>query len=163
MNTSFRRAPWADVLYACDKPWWKEYLPEVNRTFGSGERWSTSFRAAGDYGLHHVLSREANKRWGDGCISRGLNSGHQALSLSVVFGAARVVLLGYDFQRTNGQKHWHGDHPSPLGNLGTVDKWVAHMGELAEEIAVRGVRVVNATRETALRCFPRIPLEEALA
>jgi hypothetical protein len=163
VNTSFRYVPWADLLYACDKPWWKVYLSEVNSTFGAGERWSASVRASADYGLRHIPSRETHKRWGDGCISRGLNSGHQALSLAALFGAARVVLLGYDFQKTAGLKHCHPDHPQPLGNLGSIDKWVLQMGELAEDLAARGVQVVNATRQTALRCFPRVTLEEALA
>lgn len=168
VNTSFRRAPWADVLYACDKPWWKEYVAEVDATFGAGERWSTSVRASGDYRLHHVASKQEGKPWGDNSISRGLNSGHQALSLAVMFGARRVILLGYDFQRTGGQSHWHGDHPRgsdpvPLGNLGRVERWVDQMGYLAIDLRQKGVKVMNATRDTALRCFPRVDLEEALA
>lgn len=97
-----------------------------------------------------------------GAIRRGLNSGYQALGAAVLWGARRVVLLGYDFQRTGGRAHWHPDHPANMGNLGTLPDWIAEMGVLARDLDGQGVEVLNATRETALRCFPRIDLSEAL-
>src|SRR5690606_3319410 len=32
-NTTFRLCPWADVLYALDAAWWKQYLREVRQVF----------------------------------------------------------------------------------------------------------------------------------
>src|SRR5690606_36428084 len=32
-NTTFRAAPWADVLYAMDRAWWLRYLDEVRKAF----------------------------------------------------------------------------------------------------------------------------------
>lgn len=148
------------MLYACDKPWWAQYAEEARASF-AGEMWSTSQLSAREYELQYVPSRMGRTGTTDS-ISRGRNSGHQALSLAVMFGASRVVLLGYDFQKTGGQTHWHGNHPQPLGNLGDMRAWIRQMGELAREISAAGVDVVNATRETALACFPRETLERAL-
>lgn len=162
MNSSFRLAPWADVLYACDAPWWSTYLHQVRQQF-FGELWTQSTQARDQYGVHWMPS---NKQPGlsdaPGVIADGGNSGHQAIGLAHQFGASRVVLLGYDFQRTYGKSHWHGDHPRPLGNLGDLPKWIARMNQLAVDARAQGMEIINCTRETALKCFPRAPLEDAL-
>lgn len=97
-----------------------------------------------------------------GSIAGGSNSGYQVINLAAQFGARRIILLGYDFKRTGGKSHWHGDHPRPLGNLGNLRMWCEHMGLLARDLAAAGIDVVNASRETALTCFRRMPLEDAL-
>lgn len=38
INTTYRLAPWADLIYACDHCWWKFYIDEV-RQHCSGEFW----------------------------------------------------------------------------------------------------------------------------
>jgi hypothetical protein len=158
INTSFRLAPWADVLYACDAQWWKKYWEEMDATF-RGERCSVSVRAAKELKTVHIPNRETPKS--DKEIERGLNSGHQALELARLRGGQEMILLGYDFQRTGGKNHWHPDHPA-MNNLGRVHRWVEQMERLSERYCRMGLRVVNATRETALQCFPRASIEEAL-
>lgn len=91
------------------------------------------------------------------------NSGAAAVSLAAARGARRIVMLGYDCQRTGGKAHWHADHGGGLGNTGSLDKWPALFAQLAAHCARLRVQVVNASRETALTCFPRQPLEQALA
>lgn len=95
-------------------------------------------------------------------ISTGLNSGYQAICLAYYFGAERIVLLGYDMQHTGGRRHWHGNHPCGLGNASNTQSWVEQMGYLASDLRCEGVQVVNATTQTALKCFPRVALEDAL-
>lgn len=69
-------------------------------------------------------------------------------------------MLGYDCQKTNGRAHWHEDHPVGLGNAGSVDKWPHHFVKVAEALA--HVEIINCSRTTALRAFPRAKLEEVL-
>jgi hypothetical protein len=90
------------------------------------------------------------------------NSGCAAVALAVARGARRVVLLGYDCQLTGGKTHWHGNHGGNLGNAGTLANWPGLFVQLAAHCARHRVQVVNATRETALTCFPRQSLEDAL-
>lgn len=61
--------------------------------------------------------------------------------------------------------HWHGRHERGLNNPGPsqVAKWRRHMEANAALIASIPARVINASRETALTCFERMSLEEALA
>lgn len=97
-----------------------------------------------------------------GEINHGMNSGYQAINLAYHFGVSRILLIGYDMQRTGGQAHWHGDHPKGLTNAEGLNKWAARFPKLAEDLAKEGVEVINCSRETALRCFSRARLEDVI-
>jgi hypothetical protein len=94
------------------------------------------------------------------------NSGVLAIALAHRFGAARITLAGYDCQHTGGKTHWHGDHPRGMGNAGSISgtkmapKWAEQFAQLAN--TVRDIPVVNASRATALACFPRAELQACL-
>ena len=75
-------------------------------------------------------------------------------------GAARVILLGFDCQHSGGVSHWHGDHPNHLGNAGLTTQWLDRFAKLAEDF--KHIEIINASRETALTCFPRARLEDLL-
>jgi hypothetical protein len=155
--------PTADVLYACDHPWWRFSHAEVVRSGFAGELWTQDEGAAREYGLHHIraysrpgLSREP------GIIYHGNNSGYQAIGLAYLWGASRVLLLGYDAQHTGGKRHWFGDHRRGLSNATGVTSWPKKFEELAKDSEAVGLEVVNCSTETALRCFPRARLEDVL-
>jgi hypothetical protein len=93
-------------------------------------------------------------------VRQGENSGFQAVGLAIAFGAARVVLLGYDMKPGKGRMHWHADHPRVNPHRRKFGAWCAHFARLAEESPVP---IVNATRDSALTCFPRMSIAEALA
>ena len=138
--------PWADALYAHDLNWWKEYAKEVQATF------------AGD--LATSVNWEGVERHP---VPKYPNSGCGAISLAIYRGASRVILVGYDCQHTGGKTHHHGDHPRTLGNAGGVATWPEMFRTLALATEKAGIRVINASRTTALRVFERMPLEQALA
>ena len=142
----FRAAPWADALYAIDLPWWKRYTEEVRATF-RGHCFSATARA----GVARARAPHFD------------NSGAAAVSLAAHRGARRIVMIGYDLQLTGGHTHSHGDHPAGLGNAGSIAKWPSLFRALAARMQAMQVDVINATRETALTCFPRDTLESALA
>lgn len=160
INTSYRLAPWADALYACDAKWWDENIEAVRRET-SAELWTQAADAAKRYGLQRVKGRRADGLGRD-VIHLGGNSGYQAVNLAYLWGARRIVLLGYDMQHTGGASHWHGDHPWKKGVKPPVHTWLPRFTQLAEDLEREGVEVVNATRHTALKCFPRQPLEEVV-
>jgi hypothetical protein len=71
------------------------------------------------------------------------------------------VLLGFDMQLTGRKTHWHGDHPN-LGNpvADRMQTWRSRFGDMAKQTKVE---IVNATRKSALTCFPKVDLIESLA
>lgn len=160
INTSWRLAPWADVIYACDAKWWDENIDAV-RSETSAQLWTQAEAAAKLHGLQRIKGRRADGLGRD-AVHLGGNSGYQAINLAFLWGARRIVLLGFDMQHTGGKGHWHGDHPGKKGVKPPVRNWVPRFTKLAEDLAAEGVAVVNATRETALKCFPLVPIETAL-
>lgn len=95
----------------------------------------------------------------------GGNSGYQAVNLAFLFGATRIVLLGFDMQRTDGKVHFFGIHPyhrteadGPTASL--LADWANKFNDLAADLKAEGVEVINASRSTALRCFERKDIEE---
>ena len=95
-------------------------------------------------------------------IHLGQNSGYQAIGLAYHLGASRILLLGYDMQFTDGRSHWHGDHPRGMGNANSVDKWARHFPAMAADLSAEGIEVLNCSRQTALTCFQRATIEDAL-
>lgn len=169
INTSFRLTPWADALYACDEAWWKLYFREVAPIF-QGELWSVSQAAAQRFGLNwiHGHSKLGGLSNDPNMIHCGKNSGFQAISLVYLFGVERIILLGFDFMHAQreGKRivHWHGDHPKGLGNAAAANlgKWAREMHLLADDLKQTTTQVINASRRTALKCFRRMNLEDAL-
>ena len=129
-----------------DRDWWKTYLDEVNSTF-LGERFSNNAHSG-----NYRTTRITNK-----CYS---NSGAGAIVVAIVGGAKRIILLGYDCQKTQGKAHWHGDHPKHLGNANKIDSWGKKFAELNKDY--QHIEIINASRETALTCFPQMDLNKCL-
>jgi hypothetical protein len=143
-----------------DCAWWDVNIQQVNRRF-KGELWTVASEGRDKHGLYWMRGIEgAGLCRSPECLHVGRNSGYAAIGLAYVFGAARVTLLGFDMQRTGGRNHWHPDHPAPLKNLGVLENWRSLFRQLAIDAKAAGFPIVNASRETALTCFPRQPLEE---
>jgi hypothetical protein len=162
VNNSFERAPWADAIYGCDRKWWVRYAKPV-RKICTGEFWTINEHAAKVDGLNRVFGeRGSGVSTARNTVMEGGNSGYQAVGLAILFGAARIILLGYDMQFTAGKKHWHGDHgdqlhnPTPL----SLKTWAGNFNLLA---AQSPAEIINCSRATALTCFPRMGLDESLA
>lgn len=165
INREFETAPWADALYAADYRFWQTYIADIRRVF-RGELWTVDARGAHQYKLNLVqrgtregLAKEANT------VNTGGNSGFQAINLAAQWGAARIVLLGYDMQRTDGKEHHYGKHEGRLPNGVGFKLWIPCFGPLMRDLRKVGVEVWNATRETAIPedVIPRRMISEALS
>jgi len=162
INTTYRLAPDADILYACDPAWWQAH-PEAASVRGI------------KLALEHVpgkrmpvpdgvlFMRNTGRRGFDpnpGCLRTGDNSGAQALQVAVHAHAARVLLLGFDMKGGN----WHGRHPAGLAQSDPAKcrKFVTAFRSLAVELARQPVEILNCTPGSALDCFPRARLDDVL-
>lgn len=171
VNRSIELAPWADVWYAADARFWKW----AHR--GDAD-WADVKRIAGAYaGLKFTVTVESTKWPGVTLLGRGPshglsldplklclggNSGYQAINLAVLMGAARVILLGYDMRvGTRGRQHWHADHP--MKQASPYSTFQQAYPTLVAPLKAAGVEVLNCSRDTAIKCFPRPPLESVFA
>jgi hypothetical protein len=166
-NTTFRRAPWADMLFGFDSKWWRS---PVEKGF-DGRPWSSHRDEVYGIGFKGRLVSASQIASNLGiestfCVPwfrQYANSGACAISMALAGGALRIVLLGFDCQNgPNGEKHWHGDHAKGLSNCLSMPRWGQLFKRVAEDARTQGVPVINATRSTALRWFPRMDLIEAL-
>lgn len=158
INDTVTLAPWADVLYACDRKWWQAH-PET-----------ASFRGL-KYGLQSLNRPDVQilENTGDQGIEveptgvrTGKNSGYQAINLAVHLGAKRIVLLGYDMQPgRHGKLHFFGNH-AWTNVLPPFQLFLALFETLAGPLQALGIEVVNCSRVSALNVFPRQSLTEAL-
>lgn len=130
-----------------DAKWWEIYYPEVEKEF-TGERVSSEYKG------------KVNSM---GQVPNFCNSGAAILTLAASRGATKIIMVGYDCQKTNGQAHHHGDHPKGLGNAGSVGKWPDQFKKASAYLQRKGVKVLNASRVTLLTCFERVPLDNALS
>ena len=162
VNESWRRIPTADVLYAHDGKWWAYRIADVRAGF-AGELWTQDVAAARRHGLNGIkayrregLTREARS------INVGGNSGYGAINLAYLFGARRLLLVGFDMRPVDGLSHWHGDHAAPLSVRQPFHAWIPRFAKLAADLKADDVEVVNCSAASALTCFPKASLEDAL-
>jgi hypothetical protein len=112
----------------------------------------------------HWIRGEGSSGLGRRHIHWGGNSGFQAINLAYLWGARRIVLLGFDMQcGPGGESHWFGEHVPVRGivnrNPKKFDSWIRHLETLGRDLQDAGIGVYNATRMTALTCFAQIPIE----
>lgn len=161
VNCTFRLVPWARCLYAGDLQWWERYGAEAADF--AGEKWTRDESAAIRYRLRYVRRRDGRGLCRErGAVNSGGNSGYQAVNLAYHFGATQIVLLGFDMHRQKGG-HWHGEHHGMLSAPAQhIAVWRREFGALAHDLKAAGVNVVNATEGSALNCFPKAPMVQAL-
>ena len=136
------------------------YYQEAKSKF-AGELCTQDVKAWEKYGITRIEG-QAKPGLGREKIHFGGNSGYQAINLAYLFGATKIVLLGYDMQKTDGKSHWHGDHPKGLHKNPMMTVWAKNFEQLARDLNDEGVETINATRNTALEMFPKKPLDAAL-
>jgi hypothetical protein len=155
INDSWRLAPWADVLYFCDAPWYRRNLNEIQERFTgryvvtiAEDRFPgvTQLRCSGALGLDQD----------PGSLRHGNNSGYQAIHLAYHFGASRIVLVGYDMH-ANGRNHWHnrdaGRDSKDFNQTLQLDM-LPCFEYLKQPLLDAGVTVVNASPNSALKVWP---------
>lgn len=167
VNDAVRLLPEADVLYACDATWWE--LHDGHPSF-AGERWTSHSLApkndkrqvAEKYGLTVIAGQERPGFSVDpAAINYGNNSGFQAVNLALLFGADPIILAGFDMRAIGGKSHFFGEHKAPLRPTGSFTTWIAKFTKAAEMLG-GSPRIINSTPNSALTCFPYVPLAEAL-
>lgn len=158
INRSHELAPWAEVLYAADFGFWRQY--KAAREF-------TGWRFCADEHIRYLdpgvvpikiarCPRNGNRlnemvKGPVGTIGAGGNSGFQAVNLAAQFGAARILLC-LDYRG----KHWHPDHPKTLRNpvASQLIAWARNLDSQAQTLSAWGIEVINVARSSILKAFP---------
>lgn len=141
VSSAFPLAPWADFIASTDAAWWRKY-PEALRL------------PVLKYTMHEVRGVERVRV--AGYVS--VNSGVLALECAKRLGATRVLLLGVDMHGT----HFFGKYTNGLSNT-TDQRRRMHLAQYARWAKRnQDIQVINCTEGSALTCFPKASLDDAL-
>lgn len=168
INNAYQLAPWADVLYACDLRWWRWHAGDPggqgDHGIFKGLKVSLDTGQAGRPDEVKLLENTGIKGFEekpDG-LRTGSNAGYQVINLAPHFGAARILLLGYDMRRgEDGRAHWHAEHPTG-GPIDYENFFAPKFYDLVAPLDALGIEVWNVTPGSALTAFPKMTLEAAL-
>jgi hypothetical protein len=168
VNDSYKLIPDATCLYAADPHWWKWHHGAREHTMPNKGRYPaftgrfryTLTSHAGTYAAHgvEVLKRgpETGLSLDPTRVALGRNGVYQAINIACHFGATRILLLGVDMHGG----HFFGSHPNNSGPPFSI--CLERFKTLIDPLKQAGITLINCSRQTALKCFPRVPLEEAL-
>lgn len=95
------------------------------------------------------------------CIHYGSNSGFQGANIGILR-APRVLLVGFDMTASNGGPHFFGDHPKGLTRNSNYERFIPAFNRAAKMLPLN-IEIINCTSNSALRCFPKMDLIDALA
>jgi hypothetical protein len=167
INDSWRlcRAPdgqyFADCIYGTDMKWWLYAVADISRDY-DGELWTQRIGWTEEPEALGIRCMESDRK-PDLCtevgkIHTGHNSGFAAINLAYHLSADTVVLLGYDMDMDGERRHWFNDRPERLNVKSDYTLFSRSLETIDTE--KHGIEILNATRRTALKCFPRVKLED---
>lgn len=142
-------APWADVIYGSDQRWWAECWDQVSTLPG---------RKLGLANAYYPQDVECLKRSTEAFdlrpdyLSGGGSSGYAAVNVAAKLGASVVHLYGYDMRKVAGRLR-RREYPANLNSQSRFKDWIPAFEKLAPLLRQHGVRVINHTPLSALRCF----------
>jgi hypothetical protein len=157
VNDNYQVAPWADAHYACDLKWHNWHHEKL--VAFEGPKYTMDAAAAGQYKLRYIEGRAGVGLSTDpALIHTGQNSGYQAINLAYHLGASHIMLLGFDMKMSkSGASHWFGDHPDNIRS--NYASWLKGFEQIAKQDLIQ---VINCSRDTALTCFERMTIQEAI-
>jgi hypothetical protein len=178
INDSWRLHPKADVHYFCERRWFTDQIGR-NYWVGLGTEKQINFHdliykgfwVCGGTGFEdhpqvHQLkfTGQVGLETDPTGLRHGSNSGYAAINLAFLFGAKRIVLLGYDMRCVGQRSHWHDNTPHTAAEFANILKhsMLPLFDGLVEPLAQAGVEVINATPDSELKCWPYVPLGEIL-
>jgi hypothetical protein len=178
INDSWRMMPKADIHYFTDKAWWTDQIAR-NYWVGIGTTGQINFHdliykgfwvcggsSFEDHPQVHQLkfTGQIGLETYPAGLRHGSNSGYAAINLAYLTGAKRIVLLGYDMHCIGQRTHWHNNSPHTAAEFDGILKhsMLPLFNHLGAPLAQAGVEVINATPDSALKCWPHVPLEEVL-
>lgn len=162
VNSTYQKFLDADTLYAGDYLWWKIHHADVKAQF-KGERVTGDSSVAARWPDVTRVRSAFREGLGREIIHQNGNSGVAALNLAYLQGFERIVLLGFDMKLgPNGEKHHHPDHPAPCVQGQTFGEWLHKLESVARDFKKTQCLVVNATPDSAMKCFPVADWREVL-
>lgn len=161
INREFENVPWAEVCYFSDPRTYGWYRQGLQRFKGRVITIAKS-SAFGPEVEKYANTGRNGLDFHPGRLRTGNNSAHAAVNLALHLGARTIVLLGIDMMpAADGATHHHSGHPFPT-KPEVYAKMLPYWDTLAEAIKDKPIEIYNASHISALKCFPKISLDDAM-
>lgn len=161
-NYSYKLVPWADAMIGADLGFWNQH--KGCKDF-AGLKMTTDDAGVRPYGLNLVRLDKLTYGFSihqPGYVGMGANTGFYAINITLQFGPPKgIIICGFDMQGS----HWHGPHPRGMNNPGPVqfNKWAPLLDKQSKFLDRLGVPLINASVESRLQNFPKMPFDKAFA
>jgi hypothetical protein len=161
INRAYEVIPWAEILLFVDNrffDWHRENILAFEGRIVAASRKPVPHPKVEHYKLSGLSGIDLRQ----GYLCHGNNAGYAAINLAVQLDASEVVLLGVDMKFSeDGRTHWHSGHK--LANpRSQFDKMLPYFDILPPILDRLGVKVYNASVDSDLDVFEKIPLEGAV-
>lgn len=171
INSSYTVAPFADYLVFVDVRWYGAHAAALASFRGQIVTTSMAAKVApGGHPLLRLQKVAPNKEPKGLCEVRNCvvyqRTGLQpALNMLAHLEVARIILIGFDMQRSpKGKTHHH--QPHPWANRAGNKSWDLQMEQInfmVEPLRRRGIEVINTSMASRLPWWPKVPLSKVLA
>lgn len=172
-NNAFLVAPDLELLYAINEAWWERYWPSVESL--PCEKWTGHKHVAERFRINHIEGRlmigfappDADY------ISHGHGGGFSVLSMAYRAQPDRILLLGYDMkyapdydgsrkQSGSTPRHFFGEYPPEMRHFprGAIEEGRLDGLIRFHEAVAAQANIINCTPDSALTCYPSIPIED---
>jgi hypothetical protein len=164
----------ADVIHGCNYQFWHRWWPDLRDH--PADRWTTRPELEGIYpGLEYIAERwEPGLSRDPAWIAAHHGTGPQLVNIAYLYGCTRLLLVGWDMRfhgkqdnRTYVTRRYLGEddltlqHWPRTGPNGELEGLIREMETIRP--AEYGIEIINCTPGSALRCFPFMEIDRALA
>jgi len=152
-----------DVVNYChflDLSWWLEHREAAQGYTGT---FTTCCRLVHDPNVWVLGARKKGVQIArPDVVGHNRNTGLSAINVAVLFGAAKIILLGMDMQAGgDGETHWYKRRRR--ANSSSLRMHRRFALEVAEDLElIGGIKVINASPESKIPYWPKMNPEEAL-
>lgn len=171
VNTSFMIGTWIDMLFFGDRGF---YLPREKQILNFPRPRISCHEAFLKHPVIKYVAKDNNHSKGlttkPDHISWNTNSGTAAINLAMHLGARRIILLGFDMDMVDGNKHWHNEyknnHKPPRNRSPKQDvvfgRHLSNFPFVAKDAQRLGLEIINASLNSKIPQFPKVSLKEIL-
>lgn len=164
IKTNIDLLPFAEVVYGCDAPWWidRKGLPDYK-----GLKIFHGQQASHFKDMHRVeieISKDSILLHEPMRIGNGGNSGFQAINLAAQFGAANIILIGFDCHAKK-DVHWYGRNKWVNANnpaQANFNRWLKAFDAAKKDLDRINVSVINTCLDSEIKCFEKMSLPDAM-
>lgn len=165
-NDAFLLGDWVDVCWFGDARWYEWNKDKLLNFAGLKICCCPGLKAKGI----KVIGRNGNRSEGITTnpyhISWNRCTGSSAINLAYLFGAKTIVLLGFDMKQTDGKDNWHDNHKikNPSSNIpnSPYNRYLKSFIAIKQDAEKLGVKIINATVDSAITQFEKKCLEEVI-